>query len=272
MSNGDFYTILNLNREDLSTSLDKYDYKTLEKVATIVNSNDLNEIQAFESYAFNDDESKLLLGLNSEKIYRRSSRGTYYVYDMASKTLQLLAKHKIQEPAFSPDGNKVAYVYDNNIYFKDLKSDITVQVTTDGKVNEIINGITDWVYEEEFAFVSAFRWNGNSDKIAYLRFDEREVPEFSMDIYGQALYPTQQVFKYPKAGEKNATVTLHMYDLPNKTAKQVVLDGVSQHYIPRIKWSNEPNTLSVITLNRHQNNLNLVFVDGNTLASKLYTQ
>ena len=269
MDKGDFYTILNFNREDRSTSLDKYDYKTLEKIETIVSSNDLEEIPYFESYEFNKDETKLLLGTDSEQIYRHSSRGTYYIYDLGSKKLQLVSKHKIQEPTFSPDGSKVAFVYNNNIYFKDLASDITVQVTIDGKINEIINGITDWVYEEEFAFVRAFQWNGDSDKIAYLRFDEREVPEFSMDIYGQALYPTQQVFKYPKAGEKNAIVTLHMYDLNDKANQQVVFEGVSQYYIPRIQWTNESNTLSVITLNRHQNDLNLLFVDGNTLKPTL---
>ncbi len=269
MSKGDFYTILNSDPETKSTRLDKYDYKTLEKIGTIVDSKDLGPLDDFESYAFNADETKLLLGNEAEKIYRHSSKGIYYVYDIASKNLQLVSKHKIQEPSFSPDGNKVAFVLDNNIFIKNLVSDITVKVTEDGIKNKIINGITDWVYEEEFAFVRAFEWNGNSDKIAYLRFDEREVPEFSMDIYGDALYPSQQVFKYPKAGEKNAVVTLHMHNVKDKTSKQVLLEGVSQHYIPRIKWSNEPNTLAVTTLNRHQNNLNLVFVDGNSLTSKL---
>ena len=269
MSRGDFYTILNFNREDKSTSLDKYDYKTLERVETIVTSKDLEDISYFSSYEFNKDETKLLLGTDSEQIYRHSSRGTYYVFDLASKKLQLVSKHKIQEPTFSPDGSKVAFVYSNNIYIKDLAKDITVQATIDGKSNEIINGIADWVYEEEFSFVRAFQWNGNSNKIAYLRFDEREVPEFSMDIYGKALYPTQQVFKYPKAGEKNAVVTLHMYDLNDKTSKQIAFEGISQYYIPRIQWTNDPNTLSVITLNRHQNDLNLLFVNGNTLKSTL---
>ena len=269
MRNGDFYTILNFNGEDQSTSLDKYDYKTLAKLGSIVDSKDLDEIQSFQSYEFNENETKLLLGLDSDRIYRRSSRGIYYVYDINAETMQLVSKHKIQEPTFSPDGTKVAFVFENNIYFKNLTNDITVQVTSDGKTNEIINGITDWVYEEEFSFVRAFQWNGNSDKIAFLRFDEREVPEFSMDIYGKSLYPDQQVFKYPKAGEKNAVVTLHMHNLKEKTSKQVVFEGVSQYYIPRIKWTNESNTLSVITLNRHQNNLNLFFVDGNSLSSKL---
>ena len=269
MSIGDYYTILNFNRQTRSTSLDKYNYKTLEKVETIVDSKNLDEIDYFESYEFNADETKLLLGKDSEKIYRHSSSGIFYVYSIASKKLQPVSEHKIQEPAFSPDGNKVAFMYKNNIYIKDLTNDITVQITTDGKKNKIINGITDWVYEEEFAFVRAFEWNGNSDKLAFLRFDESEVPEFSMDIYGKALYPTQQVFKYPKAGEKNAIVTLHMYNLQTKDSKKVDLGDKAQYYIPRMEWTNEANTLAVTTLNRHQNNLNLLFVNGNSLSSRL---
>jgi len=269
LKNADHYTLLNSDRQQGTSSLDKYDYQTLEKIATIVDSKDLSEIDAFQSYTFSKDESKLLLGLETERIYRRSSRAKFYVYDIATKALSLVADRKIQEPSFSPDGSKVAYVFENNIYYKDLLNDLTVQITNDGITNEIINGITDWVYEEEFAFVKAYAWNGNSDKIAYLRFDEREVPEFSMDIYGKSLYPDQQVFKYPKAGEKNASVSLHMYDFETKTGKQVDLAGVAQHYIPRIKWTEKANTLSVITLNRHQNNLNLAFVDGTDLSSKL---
>ncbi len=269
MSIGDYYTIQNFDRETGSTSLDKYSYKTLGKVETIVDSKKLEEIQSFKGYKFNADETKLLLETDAEKIYRHSAKSVYYVYTIATKKLQLVSKYHIQEPAFSPDGNNIAYMYDNNIYVKNLVADITVQVTTDGKKNEIINGITDWVYEEEFAFVRAFEWNGNSDKLAFLRFDETEVPEFSMDIYGKALYPSQQVFKYPKAGEKNAKVTLHMYNLSSKTSKQVDLGDKAQYYIPRMEWTNESNTLSVTTLNRHQNNLNLLFVDGNSLESRL---
>jgi len=269
MNIGDYYTIQNFDRETGNVSLDKYNYKTLEKVETIVDSKELKEIQSFKGYKFNADETKLLLETDAEKIYRHSAKSVYYVYTIATKKLQLVSEHHIQEPAFSPDGNNIAYMYDNNIYVKNLVADSTVQVTTDGKKNEIINGITDWVYEEEFAFVRAFEWNGNSDKLAFLRFDETEVPEFSMDIYGKALYPSQQVFKYPKAGEKNAKVTLHMYTLSSKSSKQVDLGEKAQYYIPRIEWTNESNTLSVTTLNRHQNNLNLVFVNGNSLETRL---
>ena len=215
------------------------------------------------------DEDKLILGIDSESIYRRSSRGIYYVYEIASKNLQLISENKIQEPTFSPDGNKVAYTYNNNVFIKDLVNNGTIQVTFDGEKNKIINGITDWVYEEEFSLVRAFDWNGNSDKLAFLRFDETEVPEFSMDIYGKDLYPTQQVFKYPKAGEKNAIVTLHIFNLQTNQCAQVDLGEKAQYYIPRIQWTNNTNALSVITLNRHQNNLNLLFIDGNSLESRL---
>ena len=267
MNIGDFYTILNYDRQNGSTSLDKYDYKTLEKVETIVDSKNLDGIASFESYEFDATETKLILGTDSEQIYRHSSRGIFYVYDITSKKLQLISENKIQEPTFSPDGTKVAYMFDNNIYIKDLISNGTLQITSDGKKNKIINGITDWVYEEEFAFVRAFEWNKNSNKLAYLRFDESEVPEFSMDMYGTALYPTQHVFKYPKAGEKNAFVSLHIFNTESKKSNQVNLGDKAQYYIPRIQWTQNSNALAVTTLNRHQNNLNLLFVDGTTLDS-----
>jgi len=262
MSIGDYYTILNSDRKTSNTSLDKYSYKTLEKVETIVDSKDLEEISSFESYHFNKDETKLLLGTDSEKIYRHSSKGIYYVYNIATKDLQLISGNQIQEPTFSPDGTKVAYVFENNIYYKNLSTDETVQLTNSGIKNKIINGITDWVYEEEFAFVRAFEWNASSDVIAYLSFDETEVPEFSMDIYGKALYPTQQVFKYPKAGEKNAKVTMRIVYVKQKDQAEIHLEKLKEfEYIPRFKWTNDPYTLSVTTLNRHQNDLNLFVVN-----------
>ncbi len=267
MKIGDYYTILNVDEKSQNTSLDKYNYKTLAKVETIVSSENLDNLASFDSYEFDVSETKLILGTDSEQIYRHSSKGIYYMYDTASKKLQLVSENKIQEPTFSPDGNKIAYTYNNNVYIKNLINNGTVQVTFDGKKNKIINGITDWVYEEEFAFVRAFDWNKNSDKLAFLRFDETDVPEFSMDKYGTSLYPTQQVFKYPKAGEKNALVSLHIFNLNSKKAAQVNLGEKAQYYIPRIQWTNNSNALAVTTLNRHQNNLNLLFVDGATLDS-----
>ncbi|WP_196890801.1 S9 family peptidase [Aureivirga marina] len=264
--NGDFYTLLNFDRATRSTSVDKYSYKTLEKVETIVNSNDLQQLNYFDSYEFNNDETKLILGTESEPIYRHSTLAYFYVYDINSQKLELVDEAKIQEPTFSPDSKKVAYVKDNNIFIKDFTTGKTTQVTTDGKKNKIINGITDWVYEEEFAFVRAFDWSADSKNIAFIRFDETDVPEFSMDIYGNKLYPTQQVFKYPKAGENNSVVSLHIYNLGKKETTKISLGDYE--YIPRLKWSNDANKLTAITLNRHQNDLNLFFIDAATFDAK----
>ena len=267
MGSGDFYTILNHNQT--GTYLDKYSYATLKKTETIVSGNDLAGIKYFDDYTFSKDESKLIIWINLEKIYRRSKKGIYYVYHLKTKKLELISDKVIQEPTFSPDGKKVGFVFQNNLYFKNLETNKTTQITFDGEKNKIINGITDWVYEEEFAFVRAFDWNGDSNKIAFIRFDESEVPEFSMVIYGEELYPVVQTFKYPKAGEKNSKVSLHLYNLKTQKNSKINLGDYSQEYIPRISFTKENNTLSVITLNRHQNNLNLLFVDGDSLQSTL---
>lgn len=269
MKNGTQYTVLDFDRNKKTASIYQYDYKTQEKIGTILNSADLSEPAYFSDYTFSTDETKLILATDEEAVFRRSRLGTYYVYDLASKKTTLIYKDKIQEPTFSPDGKKVGFVFQNNLYYKDLETGTVVQVTTDGVKNKIINGITDWVYEEEFAFVRAFDWNKNGDKLAFIRFDESDVPEFSMDIYGQALYQTQQVFKYPKAGEKNADVGLYLYDLVSKTTKQVNLDDYNDFYIARIQWTQDTNILSAQVLNRHQNNLDLLFVDGNTALKKV---
>ncbi len=267
MKNGDFYTILNHN--NYGTYLDKFDYATLKKIKTLVSGNDLEGIKYFDDYTFSKDETKLIIGVDLERIYRHSKIGKYFIYNLKTKKLELISDNNIQNPTFSPDGKKVAFVYKNNIYLKDLQTVKTTQITFDGKKNNIINGITDWVYEEEFSFVRAFEWNGNSNKIAFLRFDESEVPEFSMEIFGEELYPQMQVFKYPKAGEKNSEVSLHIYNLENKKSEKINLADNKQYYIPRMKWTKDANILVVTTLNRHQNNLNLLFVDGNSLQNKL---
>ena len=242
--NGDFYTLQNFNKQTQSTTVDKYSYATLEKVETIVDSKDLSELKYFESYSFNNNETQLILGVDSEPIYRHSSICYYYVYNLTSKKLNLIDSDKIQEPTFSPDSKKVAYAKNNNIFIKNLETDEVTQVTFDGKKNSIINGICDWVYEEEFSFVRAFEWSGDSKNIAFLRFDETEVPTFSMDITGKELYPTQQVFKYPKAGENNSEVSLHIYNLKSNNSAKVNLGNKQQYYIPRIQWTKKANTLS----------------------------
>ena len=194
LKNGKQYTVLNFDRSAMTTSIDTYDYATLKKVGTIVSSTDLPEINYFSSYEFNDDESKILLATEVESIFRRSTLGIFYVYDVGSKSLTRISETKIREPALSPDGKMVAYVSENNLYLFDMASKETEQLTADGAKNKIINGVTDWVYEEEFAFVRAFEWNSDATKIAFLRFNETDVPEFSMDLYSESLYPSQETF------------------------------------------------------------------------------
>ena len=270
MNNGKQYSVLNRDRSEKTASIDIYDYKTLEKVKTILNSSNLDNIQGFFDYSFSEDETKVLLTTNSKPVFRRSTLGEYYIYDIASKSVSKLSDDLVQEPTFSPDASKIAYGFENNLYVKDLKSGTVTQITFDGKKNEIINGITDWVYEEEFSFVRAFDWNATGDKIAFIRFDEREVPEFSMDVFGSALYQTQQVFKYPKAGEANSKVSLHLYSLEsNKLEEITVSKSYDDFYIPRIEWTNEANVLSAQFMNRHQNELDLWMIDTANKSSKI---
>ena len=269
LKNTNQYTVLNFDRKSRSMQIDLYDYATLKKVSTLIDTKNHTDLPMIESYSFNSKENMILLACNTDQIYRHSFTADYYLYDISNKQLTKLFDFKVQEPTFSPDGNKIAYAKDNNLFVYDLQTKSSQAITTDGKKNAIINGITDWVYEEEFAFVRAFDWNASSTKIAFIRFDETEVPEFSMDIYGNGLYPTQQVFKYPKAGEKNATVSLHIFDVATQQTQKINLDNYSDFYIPRIKWTNDANTLSAQILNRHQNNLDLLFVDGTSGQTKL---
>ncbi|MBD0825311.1 S9 family peptidase [Aestuariibaculum marinum] len=270
MANGQQYSVFNFDRSTRSTSIDIYDYKTLEKVTTLVDSRNISELNYFTNYTFSEDETKVLLATNEESIYRHSVLGNYFVYNVKDQSVVSVSDERIQEPTFSPDGSKVAYVFNNNIYVKDLTSGATTQVTTDGVKNKIINGITDWVYEEEFAFVRAFEWNADGTKIAFIRFDETNVPEFSMDVYGESLYPTQQVFKYPKAGEANSLVSLHLYDLDTKAIEAVKVNKeYNDFYIPRIKWTNDANVLSAHYLNRKQNALDLWLIDADKNTSSL---
>ncbi len=268
MKDGKFYTVLTQQMGRGVSSIDKYDYKTLQKVETLVSSADLDNGEGFVDYQFSNDETKLLLATEMEPVFRHSTLAYYHIYDRVSKQMVKISESKIQEPYIAPNGNQVAYVMDNNLYLFDIPTKKTTPITTDGVKNKIINGVTDWVYEEEFAFVRAFAWNSNGTKIAFLRFDETRVPEFSMDVYGTGLYQTQTVFKYPKAGEENATVSLHIYDAKKGVISKVALPDA--YYFPRIKWMHDANRLSVQTLNRHQNHLKLYSVDAtNNLASVL---
>ena len=264
------YTVLNFDRNTKSMQIDLYDFSSLSKVYTIVDTKDFEELsEGIDTYSFNKGEDKILIATKSNEIYRHSFTASYYIYDIVTKKLNKVTDKNIQEPTFSPDGTKVAYAFENNLFVCDLTSGVHMQITKDGKKNEIINGITDWVYEEEFAFVKAYDWNATGDKIAFIRFDEKEVKEFSMDIFNKGLYPTQQVFKYPKAGEKNAKVSLHIFDLRAATTQKIDLSNYSDFYIARLQWTNDANVLSAQVLNRHQNNLDLLFINGTSGDKKI---
>ncbi len=269
LKNGQEYTVLYYDQGSKRSSIEKYTFKSPDKQATVLTSDNIPGVNYIANYEFSKDEKKVLLVTEVEKIYRYSAKGIYYLYDVVSGQSVKISEEKIQEPLMSPDGSKVAYVRENNIYLFDVTSGNTSQLTNDGIKNRIINGITDWVYEEEFGVVRAFSWNSEGNKIAFLRFDETEVPEFSMDVYGTALYPHPQKFKYPKAGERNAEVSLHIYDLIKSTTDRIELQ--EPYYIPRLKWLHDPDLLCVQTLNRHQNHLRLQLVnaENNTVAPLL---
>ena len=268
LNNGTEYLVLNYNR-DRTQTIDKYSYKTGEKVATLVNSTDIN--LPIRDYILSDDEKQMMIISESNQIFRRSSYDRVHILDLETKELTLLSDDLVRSPSFSPDGKKVAYVFENNLYYKDLESGAVVQATTDGVNNKLINGVTDWVYEEEFAFVKAYEWSPNSEQIAFISFDESDVPEFSMDVYGNELYQKPYVFKYPKAGEKNAVVALHLFTLATGSRKEVSMGRNEEFYIARIKYS--PNgKLAAQLLNRHQNVLNFFYVNPDGKASVAFTE
>jgi dipeptidyl-peptidase-4 len=225
-------------------------------------------------YEFNANEQKVLLWTAPKAIYRRSFEAFYFLYDLNTQKLEALdAEHAPQTLAeYSPDGKKVSFIHGNDIFIKDLSTGKIQKITEDGKRNKIINGTTDWVYEEEFAITKAYGWSPDSRYLAFLKFDEREVPEFQMAMYGE-LYPAQYKYKYPKAGEVNSKVSLHIVDLQTAKIAPVKLD--TYEYIPRLNWSAKSNQLIVQTMNRHQNELNYWFIscEGKKMdVRKFYTE
>ena len=269
MNDGIHYTTL--TKADGPNTIEKFSFKTGESQGVITSAKAISQASgkefSFDSYSFSSDEKKVMLATQTEQIYRHSTRSAFYVFDLESETLTALAEGKQRYATFNPAGTQVAYVSGNNLFVFDLASGETTQITTDGEDDKIINGATDWVYEEEFAFDKAFFWAPDGKSIAFYRFDESEVPTFSMDIYGTTLYPQQDVFKYPKAGEKNAVVSAHIYRMGSGVMEVKGLPAYE--YIPRIKWTQDPNKVIVYTTNRHQNELILNSVNAKTGESKV---
>ncbi|TND04852.1 MAG: dipeptidyl aminopeptidase/acylaminoacyl peptidase [Bacteroidetes bacterium] len=253
--------------------LGKYEYKSGKMVGTIFKAGDLVDTDGtridYTEFTLSPEEGKVMFSTQVEHIYRYSTIEFNYILDLKTKLLYpLSANGKQRLAAFSPDGKKAAFVRGNNIFTVDLNNWKEEQVTTDGEMNKIINGATDWVYEEEFTLKTGISWSPDSRKIAFYRFDESRVKEFVMPMYG-SLYPSEYRYKYPKAGEENSVVSIHVYDLSTKKTTTVDAGPEKDQYIPRVKWTKDPNQLSLYRVNRLQNKGELLLADATTGQSKV---
>ncbi|NLO70570.1 MAG: S9 family peptidase [Porphyromonadaceae bacterium] len=276
MNDGEHYTLLENNK-----LIVKYSYKTGKAVDTIFNASTtkLNKLEQIKGYDFSPNELKILVYNEQNFRYRRTFTSEYYVFDVKRNELKPLSENGPQEvPLFSPDSRYIAFARENNLYLHKLDFGTESPITKDGEFGTIINGTPDWVYEEEFVATRYFVFSPDSKLLAFVRFDETDVPTYQMQRYlespveqdGIPLYPTFQSFKYPKAGQPNSKVSVCVYDDFYKSVKTINL-GVedSDFYIPRIKWTREQEKLAIFVLNRNQNQLDMIFSNPKSLVSKL---
>lgn len=256
--------------------LNIYNYKSGKKVRTLYDMSELIlpgdtvAVQLYGTYTLSDDETKVLFMNNYNPIYRHSYTADFYVYDINNKVLSPLSENGSQRLAtFSPDATKVAFMRDNNLFIKDLKTNEELQFTHDGKWNHVINGAPDWVYEEEFGFAQGFFWSPDSKKIAYYKFDESDVVEYNMQMFN-GLYPYDYKFKYPKAGEDNSIVEVYVYDVESGKTTKMNTGEETDIYLPRMKWTQDPNILAIQRLNRHQNHLEILAADATTGETSVF--
>ena len=270
MTDGETYTTRD------GSNIIRYSYRTGKVIDTILHSKQLAKfgIKSFSDYSFSYDEKQILLLTSFEPIYRRSFKANYYIYNRDTKTASLASDNGKQSYAtFSPDGTKIAFVRNNNLFYKDLIANKEFQITTDGEWNHIINGSTDWVYEEEFGFAKAFEWASDSKSIAYYRFDESRVKVFNMNKFEGNLYPENYAFKYPKAGEQNSIVSIYTYDLQDHKSTKMDVGNEDNQYIARIKWTTNPDKLAIVRLNRLQNKLDILVANTKTgQTTTLYSE
>lgn len=265
MLDGEHYTQISSDHKRIV----KYSFKTGEEVGTLFDVTTARDcdLKSFDDYILSPDEKLILIQTETQPIYRHSFTAVYYIYNVKNNKMEPLSNNGPQQvPLFSPDGNQIAFVRNNNIYLvKLLFGNSESQVTKDGEYNHVLNGIPDWVYEEEFSFNRAFDFSADSKMIAYVRFDESAVPMFSFPWYkglapektSYATYPGAYEYKYPKAGEVNSKVSVHTYDIKSHVTRKMDLQIDSDGYIPRIKFTSDPEKLAIMTLNRHQNRLDL---------------
>lgn len=261
LKSGSLYTTLD------NGNIEVFDITTGKKVRTMVEGKDLRIDTAqldIQNYSINADETQILIETNREPIYRRSSRANFYLYNLVTKKLSAIQPgKKISLATLSPDGKMLAYTFQNNLYTYDLETGKEKAVTTTGKINEIIHGSSDWVYEEEFEFWQAFQWSPDSRKIAFMSFDETQVPTYNMQMWS-GLYPKDYKFKYPKAGEKNSKVDVSIYDVASGKTLELNEGSENDQYIARMQWTQSGNLLSLRRMNRLQNQIELIHVDATT--------
>jgi dipeptidyl-peptidase-4 len=274
LSDGEFYTLLVSNK-----AVVKYSYKTGATVDTVFSISKLKKspIKQISGYEFSPNENKLIVYTNVKYRYRRTFTADYFVYDIKRNEISTLSDNGSQEvPIFSPDSRYIAFARENNLYLKKLDFNTESPITTDGLTGSIINGTPDWVYEEEFEQTRYFEFSPDSKMVAFLRFDESKVPEYSFPVYLDKSkeelnnYPGFYKFKYPKAGENNSVVSVCVYDDYYKNIKTMKLgDNDPDFYIPRIKWTNSIDQLAIFKLNRNQNKLDMLLANPKSTLSKL---
>ena len=243
-----------------------YDYKK-GKSTVLFDQKDAKEAGMkydMNNYHISGSGKQLLIETNTTPVYRHSKKSSYYLWNFKSKDIKALFNGKqVFYATLSPDEKKVAFVFENNLYVEDIATGKSTQITSDGIQNEIINGMTDWVYEEEFALIRAFEWSSDSRTIAFVRFDESNVKQYQIPVYKEGSYPDMYTYKYPKAGEDNSIVSVKLYNVANKKLINVDLGSEKDIYIPRIKWTGN-GKLIVQRLNRLQNHFELLKVDRQT--------
>ena len=281
---GEHYSQMNAD----ATQIIKYSFKTGKSVEVLFDAATAREcpFKTFDRYSFSPDGSKLLLATKTTPIYRHSYTAVHYLYSLKrnldgkiNNVVEKLSDGGPQQvPVFSPDGNLVAFVRNNNIFLvKLLFGNSESQVTEDGKDNAVLNGIPDWVYEEEFSFNRALEFSADNKMLAFIRFDETEVPSYTFPLFaGEAphiaayeKYPGEYTYKYPKTGEANSKVSVHTFDIKSKVIRKLNIPMDADGYIPRIRFNEDTNKLAVMTLNRHQNRFDLYFADPRSTVCKL---
>ncbi|MBP5339411.1 MAG: S9 family peptidase [Prevotella sp.] len=265
MADGESYTQISSDRRQIV----KYSFRTGKQTAVLFDAQTARgpKVELVDGYIMSPDGKTMLIQTETKSIYRRSFTAVYYLFSIANNKLEPLSDGGPQQtPIFSPDGTQVAFVRDNNIFLvKLLYGNAESQVTKDGKFNEVINGLPDWVNEEEFSFNSSMVFSADSRQIVWVRYDESQVKEYSMSLFKglkpereeYKTYPGFYTYKYPKPGEQNAKVQVMSYDIKSHQTRTMQLPLDADGYIPRIKMTSDPQKVAVFTLNRHQDDLKI---------------